>query len=341
MNFNEELPNELEGGKPGHAGEASDGHQPPESGADAVESAAHALRNAAIEDFSKAEDQQRKAHDPAPTLTLVPWFSAFEDNSAAPKAKPKTARHFDPLGIAASVAAIGFLVVGAVAGFDHMRQSAMVAGKTEENETLVQSLAALKTRIEAIEAAHSQEQSAELHKTLNEIKAAAATAQGYGASVGQLAQRVDRLEKEQNARFEKLAERIDQSASSRFGEIVARLDKLERKPAAVALAAPPSPAPSPIPVKAQTPPTLLAPPAPQNVSNDITGSIEKPKPVLRGYALEDIRDGMALVDGRDGPYSVSPGDVLPGAGRVLKIERRGRDWVVVTSTGIITTPPEP
>lgn len=337
MNANEEIDN----GARDAASEARESAKPTEPRMDsetgATDDAVSALHKAVIEAVAAKDGDSPKGTDSLPTLTLVPWWNASEANAAGPKATPKPARRLDPLGIAASLAALGFLAVGAFAGFDHMRQSALVAGKDQENESLVDSVAALKTRIEAIETMRSQEQSAELRKALSEIKATAVTAQGYGASIGQLAQRVDRLEKDQNARFDRLSERIDQSSAGRIGEIVARLDKLEKKPASIALATPPAPPPAPAPAPAKAP----APPMPPNVSNDITGSIDKPKAILRGYALEDIRDGMALIDGRDGPYSVSPGDVLPGAGRVLKIERRGRDWVVVTSLGIITTPPEP
>ena len=93
-------------------------------------------------------------------------------------------------------------------------------------------------------------------------------------------------------------------------------------------------APAPSPAKPTPAPTS------PNVSNEITGSIDKPKALLRGFTLEDIRDGMAMIDGREGPMSVAPGDVIPGAGRVLKFERRGRDWVVITTVGIIAADPE-
>jgi hypothetical protein len=337
MNANDEFDNEA----PDKAVAASDAEKPTQSQGvneqGGVDAAAQALHKAVIEAVAAKESEPQREPDSPPTLTLVPWFSAFDEKPKT--SEPKPSRRLDPLGIAAALAALGILGLGAFAGVDHLRQSALVAGKAEESRTLAETVAALQTRIEAIETTRSQEQSAELRKTLAEVKTIAVAAQGYGASIGQLGQRVDRLEKDQNARFDRLSERIDQSASGRFGEIVARLDRLEKKPAsaapAIALAAPPLPTPSPAPTKAATPPM------PANVSNDITGSIDKPKAVLRGYALEDIRDGMALIDGRDGPYSVSPGDILPGAGRVLKIERRGRDWVVVTSLGIITTPPEP
>ena len=69
------------------------------------------------------------------------------------------------------------------------------------------------------------------------------------------------------------------------------------------------------------------------VSDETTGSIHRPK--LPGYWLVEAQEGYAVIDGRDGPQQISPGDVLPGVGRVQRIERRGRDWVVVTSAGVI------
>jgi len=65
-------------------------------------------------------------------------------------------------------------------------------------------------------------------------------------------------------------------------------------------------------------------------------SPENPKPLLRDYSVEDVQDGIALVDGRYGPQQVVPGDFIPGAGRVLRIERR---WFDVTSLGVIASGP--
>ena len=36
---------------------------------------------------------------------------------------------------------------------------------------------------------------------------------------------------------------------------------------------------------------------------------------------------------------VSPGDILPGVGRVEGVERHGREWVVVTRQGLVTSQP--
>ena len=54
-----------------------------------------------------------------------------------------------------------------------------------------------------------------------------------------------------------------------------------------------------------------------------------------GYVLRDVRNGVAVVEGRTGMREVAPGDTIPGVGRVRGIERRGAEWVVVTSVGVI------
>jgi hypothetical protein len=41
------------------------------------------------------------------------------------------------------------------------------------------------------------------------------------------------------------------------------------------------------------------------------------------------------VEGLDGLHVVVPGSVLPGAGRVLSIERLGGDWTIVMSETVI------
>lgn len=54
------------------------------------------------------------------------------------------------------------------------------------------------------------------------------------------------------------------------------------------------------------------------------------------FRLRGVEDGAAIIERRDGRLDeVEPGDTLPGAGRVISITRRGREWVVVTTKGII------
>jgi hypothetical protein len=58
-------------------------------------------------------------------------------------------------------------------------------------------------------------------------------------------------------------------------------------------------------------------------------------PVLDNYVVRRVYNGMALVEGRRGMVEVEPGTNLPGAGQVEEIRRQGRQWVVVTTKGLI------
>jgi hypothetical protein len=54
--------------------------------------------------------------------------------------------------------------------------------------------------------------------------------------------------------------------------------------------------------------------------------------------VREVYDGAALVESQNRRlYEVVPGGVVPGVGRVEAIERRGRNWVVLTDKGIIGT----
>lgn len=76
-------------------------------------------------------------------------------------------------------------------------------------------------------------------------------------------------------------------------------------------------------------------------SPETTGSI-KPQaaqpnrlPLVEGWTLREVYDGIATVVGRAGVYDVIPGDPLPGVGRVDAIRKQDGRWVVVTSRGLI------
>lgn len=235
------------------------------------------------------------------------------------EAKPKTS---DPwlskrqLGIAASLALVFALGGGAI--FAEVGHSREISAKIQENKSLAANVGALKERLDALEAGRGKEELTELRKLVAEMKQGTQASREFGIAVGQLTARVEHIERDQTARIEKINEKLDKDSTAKLAEIASRLDKLEKRPAAPVVAAIPAPTPKP--------PT---------VSNETTGSIEKPLPRLRGYSLEEVRDGYAIIDSRDGAQSVAPGDFIPGAGKVMKIERRGREWVVVTNLGLI------
>jgi hypothetical protein len=94
-------------------------------------------------------------------------------------------------------------------------------------------------------------------------------------------------------------------------------------------------------------------------SPDITASISKPAtiatpvdptpipvarpqtaeraPVVQGWAIREVQNGMAWVEYRGDLYRAAPGIPLPGLGQVEAIKRDGNQWVVVTPKGIITS----
>lgn len=80
------------------------------------------------------------------------------------------------------------------------------------------------------------------------------------------------------------------------------------------------------------------PDGPANVEAASVDRVEGGAPA-RGYVLRRVENGLALVEGPRGLRQVSPGTVLPGAGRVISIRSTGAGWVVVTSETIIGPSP--
>ena len=256
--------------------------------------------------------------DPAPSvdpprLELLPY--ALTDR-APPRAGLSRAVVW-----ASSLAAGLALIAGVAAAalYDHARETNLIAAKSEETRSLAQTVKTLKDRIDAIAAARAHDEGADMRKIAAEMKGESAGVRDLSANLGQTNARIDKLERDHGARLDKLADRFDHETAGKLADLSGRLDKLEKRPVA---AAPVAPAPLAKPV-----------PAAATVSNETTGSIDRPK--LHGYWLVEADEGYAVIDGRDGPQQVAPGDVLPGIGRVQRIERRGRDWVVVTSAGVI------
>ena len=56
---------------------------------------------------------------------------------------------------------------------------------------------------------------------------------------------------------------------------------------------------------------------------------------IQGFTVRSVRNGIASIDGPDGPVDAAPGAVIKRAGRVVAIEMRAGRWTVVTSDGTI------
>ena len=267
-----------------------------------------------LETISVADDSEDKFEQPS--LKFLP-FEARDPRGA--EARPKTSGPWlskGQMGIAASLALVFALGGGAI--FAEVGHSREISAKIQENKSLAANVGLLKERLDALEAGRGKEELMELRKLVAEMKQGTQASREFGVAVGQLSARVEHIERDQTARIEKINEKLDKDSTAKLAEIASRLDKLEKRAPAPVVAAVPAPSPKPA-----------------AVSNETTGSIEKPLPRLRGYSVEEVRDGYAIVDSRDGAQSVAPGDFIPGAGKVMKIERRGREWVVVTNLGLI------
>ncbi|BCJ90720.1 hypothetical protein IZ6_14550 [Terrihabitans soli] len=102
----------------------------------------------------------------------------------------------------------------------------------------------------------------------------------------------------------------------------------------------PAPKPKPTEVARTTEPVVPPPPGPgyrTQPSYEDPRSVASPEmPVLQNWAVRDVYNGIAVVQGgRGAPLEVEPGDELPGGNRVLAIRRLGGNWAVITERGII------
>ncbi|GJD51030.1 hypothetical protein OPKNFCMD_3781 [Methylobacterium crusticola] len=157
-----------------------------------------------------------------------------------------------------------------------------------------------------------------------------------GARLGQIAERLERLQRletELGGKVAALGERLDHADREQAARLAALADRLEKRPAPAQGPAPVAALPAPKPVAAAEPAlTGSLPDRPEAKARPAApGTIE-------GWVLRDVYDGVAMIENRNRRLlEISPGDSLPGAGRIEAIERRGRTWVVVTSKGLITT----
>lgn len=270
-------------------------------------------------------------HEPQPPSSSRDLILVIEPSGAKPEAEqrpPAAGRLF--LSRFHFAAAAALAIVLAIAGalfLENRLQANALAEQASENAALAHTLKSLKVRLDAIDSAMSNAGLADLRQSVGEIRSNLISSREFSGALAQLSQRVDKLDHEASAKVDKLTERVDREATDLTAGLSTRMDKLEQK-----IAAPP-PAPPQVTQAKQSP----ARPKFDNVAMDRTGSIERPRPLLRGYVVLDARDDMALVGGRYGEREVRQGDYLPGAGRVERIELGGNGWVVTTSEGLIAS----
>jgi len=70
----------------------------------------------------------------------------------------------------------------------------------------------------------------------------------------------------------------------------------------------------------------------------LTPTPETRPTTIEGWTLREVVNGTAVIEGPNGVWRVTPGQTVPGVGRVDSIVRWGNRLVVATSRGLISTP---
>jgi hypothetical protein len=284
-----------------------------------------------------------------------------------PQAEKAKSRRLKPLFLGAGL--VAFAVFGVSAIYGSPLNWTIPVTKSQAIAGLSSGAHILKADLEAVRggSAREEEPSAtrdpnapltQLTERLDQIE------HEYGARLDKLGERFDQ---DSSSRFADIAARLDKlekkaalpaTPPSESADVVARLDKLEKRIAAAATPASEiaglttrlnklekraavagASSANPLPPAAPRQLSLMARAEP-SAPNE-TARPDDPGPVLRDYSVESVRDGIAVINGRDGPQEVAPGDSVPGAGRVLRIEKQGNDWFVLTSRGVIASGPAP
>ncbi len=312
---------------------------------------------------SRYETQQKPATSP---LEAIPFADAAY-RQPRPQAEKAKARGLKPLLLGTGL--VLFATFGAFAIYGSPPNWTFGTTKSQAIAGLASAVDVLKARLEAITGSSGRE---EERSAMRDLSAALTQVtirldqieHEYGARLDKLSERIDQ---NSSSRFADIAARLDTlekkvavpaTPASEFADVVARLDKMEKRVAVAAApasefadittrlnklekraAVPATSSAKPLPPATPKQSTLKARTEP-SASNEIARP-DDPRPLLRDYSVEDVQDGIAVVYSRYGPQQVAPGDFIPGAGRVLRIERRGDDWFVLTSLGVIASGPAP
>jgi hypothetical protein len=70
----------------------------------------------------------------------------------------------------------------------------------------------------------------------------------------------------------------------------------------------------------------------------LTRTPETKPTTIKGWTLREVTNGTAVLEGPNGIWRATPGQTVPGVGRVDSIVRWGNRLIVATSRGLISTP---
>lgn len=199
-----------------------------------------------------------------------------------------------------------------------------VTGQQKKQAAIGRDVGALKTEIARLQRALNQSRASQT--ALSKTAAAQDDVTKLKLELAALQKTLEITRDAAAARIETLTAKLDKPSddAARVADLQARLDKLETASAA------------------QAAQTVIAKPATAQNEPEITGSIAAPdagRQVVRNWTVSEVYDGVALLDGRNGSIEVMRGASVPGLGRIKAIERRDRQWVVLTDRGLILQKP--
>jgi hypothetical protein len=182
------------------------------------------------------------------------------------------------------------------------------------------------------------------------------------ARLENLKTRLDAVKTETSVSIAGLADKIEhvqREPEAKLSQIIERLDRMERQIAAPVASAVPAqgaatprkqaqggrgdafdPTQNPNAPGAPRPLGSVAPAANTNPSGGRLPLFEpangqRNPQLITNWVVRDVYDGIALVESPRGSIEVTPGEIIPGAGTVKSIERRGAGWIVITSRGLV------
>jgi hypothetical protein len=181
-------------------------------------------------------------------------------------------------------------------------------------QEMAEDIRALKANVEALRAAQSQtaKDTAALEGLKSRLEAGNTET---GASIAALAGKVDHMQREPAAKLSQVIERLDRIEHQIAAPLATASIGAASAPAKAAAGKPAQPV-----VAQAKPPLENAKGHPQLITN---------------WVVRDVYDGIALVESPRGSIEVTPGEIIPGAGMVKSIERRGGGWIVITSRGLV------
>ena len=263
--------------------------------------------------------------------------------AAAPLALLRSLSRIDrrTLAIPGACLAVGALLGGGVIAMT--RSSALSSD----------AVAALSTTLDAgrTETARLGSDIAQLHQVLADLRASTDTARKEASTRSSaLGERLAQLDKNLTAKSAALGERLEQVEREQNARIAGLTAQIERR---AATAAKPEPTQTGSLAETRSVEPKLAEPKVTEAKiteaklADVKPADVKPKalasdkpPVIDAWAVREVYDGMAILENRRHRLlEIGPGEILPGFGRVEGVERRGRDWVVVTRQGLVTPQP--